>query len=201
MANREIAVHVAGGRASEEMFADLPPVDFLSVKLDQVATNLAALMATAGLTRSAIAEKCNWHKSRVSYVLSGEDNLTLKTIMEFAGAVGYDFDVHFRKFDELPARQPWEHGVTESLGLFPVQGNQSVMINMQTKHEVKADLDNGSGAPRYFSFVPVFDQSTMIPSLPGASTSTLQLVSSSLIANEVEYEYTHARTEKLRRFD
>lgn len=102
-------------RASDEMadmFADLPEMDLLTLKKDQVAIQLAALMSYAGRTRTSMADSLGWKKSRVSRVLSGNGNPTVKTIFEFCSVLDYDFDLVFRKPNESRANQPWQSSQT-----------------------------------------------------------------------------------------
>lgn len=66
------------------------------VKMQDVATDLARALAEAGQTRDSLAESLGWKSSRVAKVLSGESNLTLRTIYEVVKAMGLDFDVVLR---------------------------------------------------------------------------------------------------------
>jgi|GEM_PF-6703282 len=95
----------------EADFADILAVleaDDLSIKKDEVGTNLATLVAYSETTRSELAELLGWKKSRISRVLSGMENLTLRTIHDICKAIGYDFDVIFRKKDVAKSMQPWQ---------------------------------------------------------------------------------------------
>lgn len=79
------------------------------VKKNEVGSDLAALVAFARETRSAVANRLAWKESRMCKVLSGNENLTLKTIFELAHALGYDFQVVLKAAGQHRIPQPWEH--------------------------------------------------------------------------------------------
>lgn len=78
-----------------------------SVKID-VSVMLCSLLEKADISRSQLAEKLAWKPSRVTRVLSGDENLTLKTIFEVCHAAGMTYDVVVRKINEHQALQPWQ---------------------------------------------------------------------------------------------
>lgn len=78
-----------------------------SVKLD-VSVMLCSLLEKVGISRAQLAEKLGWKPSRVTRVLSGDENLTLKTIFEVCYAAGMTYDVVVRKLNEHQALQPWQ---------------------------------------------------------------------------------------------
>lgn len=82
-------------------------IDQFDEKKEQVANDLAALLAFSEVSRTELAEALSWKKSRISKVLSGNENLTLKTISEIVEKIDYDFDIIFRKKVNAPALQPW----------------------------------------------------------------------------------------------
>ncbi len=101
--------------------SDLPAVDIdtlwkdlfgshsgLVAKKSEVGADLAALVAFVGITRKTFAEKLGWKESRVSTVLSGDENLTLKTIYECCRELGFDFQVAIRTEGQSRFSQPWE---------------------------------------------------------------------------------------------
>lgn len=67
-----------------------------------------ALIHHSGVSRAELAEKLDWKLSRISKVLNGSQNLTIKTMVELAVALDYDFDIHFHKINEHRSLQPWE---------------------------------------------------------------------------------------------
>jgi plasmid maintenance system antidote protein VapI len=69
-------------------------------KTQDVAIELAAAVERAGLSRAALAKQLNWKPSRVTKVLTGTSNLTLKTIFQVCRAIGLEFDVVLRKAHE-----------------------------------------------------------------------------------------------------
>jgi transcriptional regulator with XRE-family HTH domain len=72
-------------------------------KAQDVAIALASAVETAGLTRAELAKKLDWKPSRVTKVLTGHSNLTLKTIFQVCHAIGLEFDVVLRKSNERAA--------------------------------------------------------------------------------------------------
>ncbi|MCL5254594.1 MAG: helix-turn-helix domain-containing protein [Gammaproteobacteria bacterium] len=65
------------------------------LKAQDIAVKLASAVAAQGLTQKALADRLGWKTSRVSKVLHGATNLTLKTMFQICEALGIDFDVHF----------------------------------------------------------------------------------------------------------
>jgi len=65
------------------------------LKAQDIAVNLANAVAQSGMTQKELADKLGWKTSRMSKVLHGASNLTLKTMFQVCEALGIDFDVHF----------------------------------------------------------------------------------------------------------
>ena len=82
----------------------------LKLKAQDTAVTLARAVAGSGLSQADLAKALDWKPSRVSRVLHGDSNLTLRTIMEVAEACDLDFDVILRRPGEPRAAQPWEQG-------------------------------------------------------------------------------------------
>lgn len=84
------------------------------LKAQNVAVDLIRAISEAGFTQSQIAAELNWKPSRVSRILHSAPNITLRTLHEFATALGLEFDVIYRHPGERRAAQPWEaHGMLE----------------------------------------------------------------------------------------
>ena len=101
------------------LFADLQaelPVLKSDLAKVAVAADLSVLLAQSNCTRSDLAKRLGWSRARVTQVLSGEGNLTIETVYAVAQALGHTFDVVFRKQDARRQPQPWERGVTISMG-------------------------------------------------------------------------------------
>ena len=109
-------------------FSEECPVD---IKKVAIATNFSALIHHVGKSKSEIADDLGWKRSRLSKVLSGEQNLTIKTMVDLSNAVGYDFDVIFHKSNVFSHRslQPWESNLLIQLN--PYQN--SVMVDIEPK--------------------------------------------------------------------
>lgn len=149
-----------------DLFGDLPPLDPFGLKKDEVAANLAALMARMSITRSQVAERLQWNKSRVTKVLSGRANLTLATLYEFTSCMGYDFDVVFRLIREKRALQPWQRIEITSVNIPPPKGDSQrtmseFVIEIQTPQEVMRDMESGNNKPIYFSLSRVPSENSL----------------------------------------
>lgn len=77
-------------------------------KAQEVAVQLAAAVRHAGINQADLAKKLGWKASRVSKVLTGNGNLTLRTIQQVAEAAGLEFDVILRSPSAQRPAQPWE---------------------------------------------------------------------------------------------
>ena len=69
------------------------------LKTVDVAADLTLLLHECGMSREDLASKLGWSSDRLSQVLSGHESITVQTIAFVAGALGYTFDVVFRKTD------------------------------------------------------------------------------------------------------
>ncbi len=78
------------------------------LKAVDVAADLTLLLHHAGQSRADLARALGWSRSRVTQVLSGQENLTVQTIAAVSKALGFTFDVAFRKTSALAAAQPWD---------------------------------------------------------------------------------------------
>lgn len=77
------------------------------LKTVDVAADLALLLTHAGKSRAELARELGWSRARVTQVLSGQENLTVQTIAAVAAALGFTFDVAFRKTADRATAQPW----------------------------------------------------------------------------------------------
>lgn len=144
----------------DDIFSDLEPIDPFNLKKDYLSAQLAALMSFSGKSRSALADELGWKKSRITNVLSGRSNLTIKTIWEFVSHCGFDFDVVFRAPDAERPRQPWQLSkpiINTSVLVRNVSVSDRathafghVVIQIQTAAEVAQDLHDGNHKSHYF---------------------------------------------------
>lgn len=65
------------------------------IKAQKIAVDLTNAFLQSGMTQQELADKLGWRPSRVSKVLHGASNLTLKTLFQVCRAMGMDFDVTF----------------------------------------------------------------------------------------------------------
>lgn len=71
------------------------------LKAQKVSVDLSSAFAKSGLSQKELADKLGWKASRVSKVLHGGSNLTLKTLFEICEALETDFDIQFGGYSEL----------------------------------------------------------------------------------------------------
>lgn len=81
------------------------------IKAQSVSTDLVRAISELGFSQSDLAQKLGWSPSRVSRVLHGSANLTLRTLHEFASVLGLEVDVIYRRAGENKPPQPWESTV------------------------------------------------------------------------------------------
>lgn len=67
------------------------------LKAQEVAVDLASEFAKSGMTQKELADQLGWKPSRVSKVLHGASNLTLKTLFEVCEALNIEFDIGFNR--------------------------------------------------------------------------------------------------------
>ncbi len=72
------------------------------LKAQEVAVGLASAFAQNGMTQKELADQLGWKTSRVSKVLHGASNLTLKTLFEVCEALNIEFNIDF---DRIGTRQ------------------------------------------------------------------------------------------------
>lgn len=82
-------------------------IDMSIVQMERIASDLVFLLKHSGLNRSELAKKLGCEKSRVTRVLSGDENLTIKTLTSVSESLGYGFDVVFYNKDYAKPKQPW----------------------------------------------------------------------------------------------
>lgn len=191
-----IPVFSAKPAECEDMFVDLPDMDLFELKKDQLATQLAALMSFAKKNRTSMADRLGWKKSRVTRVLSGSGNPTIKTIWEFCDALDYDFDVVFRSIGELPPKQPWQkvHQVgavpTDDVRYDDVEYLSEIRVTAHAPMQVAMDVFNGTYQPIYFSLDALQNSLGQIPIannwLPDMTLSTVS-VSSDIAAAQMKF--------------
>lgn len=78
------------------------------IKAQSVAVDLARATSELGFTQAQLAERLSWSPSRVSKVLHGSTNVTLRTIHEFTAALELEFDIIYRSMNTTRAPQFWD---------------------------------------------------------------------------------------------
>jgi transcriptional regulator with XRE-family HTH domain len=85
-----------------------------ALKAVDVAADLTLLLAHSGKTRAELARALKCSRARVTQVLSGQENLTVQTVAMYASAMGYTFDVTFRKAGSPAHVQPWQSPASQT---------------------------------------------------------------------------------------
>jgi len=67
------------------------------LKTVDVAADLTLLLHGSGLSREDLARRLGWSDDVLSEFLSGEDDMSIQATVRFALALGYTFDLVFRK--------------------------------------------------------------------------------------------------------
>lgn len=142
---------------SEFDFFDFSDVDPFFAKRNAVANEILSLISHEKISKKELSDKLDWAPSRLSKVLSGEQNITIKTITAISLALGYDFSIYFHKIFEKEMVQPWEQlsevsTIVHSYIFNEIkEPNINVNIHIQSKDEVISDLFYGCGKETYFS--------------------------------------------------
>jgi len=127
---------------------ELEPED---IQMEVVAADLSMLLVHANCSRSQLATNLGYKKSRISRVLSGDENLTLKTLTKVTDALGYTFDVIFHNKNYDRPKQPWtidrenKKNTTHKQTIKPKIFN----LELQTGDQVVSDVLAGKESDKY----------------------------------------------------
>lgn len=140
---------------SEFDFFDFSDVDPFFTKKNAVANELLALISHENISRKQLCESLDWAPSRLSKVLSGEQNITVKTITAISLALGYDFSIYFHKIHKKEMVQPWEKtsyisNISQVNTISEIK-KYNVNVHIQSKEDVMMDLLLGRGKESYLS--------------------------------------------------
>ncbi|MDN5638164.1 MAG: helix-turn-helix domain-containing protein [Staphylococcus equorum] len=115
-------------------------IDMSIIKMEQVASHLVGLLRHQNISRSELAKDLGWSKSRVTKVLSGDENLTIKTMTMITQKLGYDFDIIFHNKNYEKPKQPWqidrEKITTHQIAAQPSQSRPEIFLELQTGEQV-----------------------------------------------------------------
>lgn len=154
-------------------------VDMSVVKMEQVASHLVGLLRHHKISRSELAQKLGWSKGRVTKVLSGDVNLTIKTMTTITQKLGYDFDVVFHNKNYEKPKQPWQIDREKAaLHIATVTKQQvlrvdgvSLLFQLETGEEVVDSVLAGTEKDLYISV------SSAIKQLPSSQVSVTPQIS------------------------
>lgn len=134
---------------------ELEPED---VQKEVVAADLSMLLVHSNCSRSQLATDLGYTKSRISRILSGDENLTLKTLTKVADALGYTFDVIFYNENYNQPKQPWHiDRLNKAIYAAQMHSSSEIGLKIQGAEEVFKDLLAGKDAPYYISAGKTFD--------------------------------------------
>lgn len=156
-------------------------VDMSIIKMEQIASHLVGLLRHHKISRSELAQNLGWSKGRVTKVLSGDVNLTIKTISTITQELGYDFDVVFHNKNYEKPKQPWQidreraslnHAPALKQHVLHTDG-VSVMFQLETGEEVVDSVLAGAEKDFYISVSLPSRQlpSNQVPIIPQVSLS------------------------------
>lgn len=159
------------------------------INMELVAADLAILLHHSGLSRADVAQKLGWKKSRVTRVLSGDQNLTIKTISEFVEALGYTFDVVFYNKSYPKPKQPWQMDK-----MVKKIAKSEITIQLQTGDCVFRELLDGNDGDYYIridnkEFLNAKCEIQNIELSQNLLTQTVIQTFSESLFKEVSYEY------------
>ncbi|WP_111861336.1 helix-turn-helix domain-containing protein [Acinetobacter sp. CFCC 10889] len=150
-------------------------VDMSIVKMEQVASQLTGLLRHKKISRAELAQELGWSKGRVTRVLSGDVNLTLKTITTITQKLGYDFDVIFHNENYNKPKQPWQIDRDNNVIISSQQNTSEIemVFQMETGSQVVDAVLAGREKDLYISISSpsVLSQVSAIPSMTPKITS------------------------------
>ena len=133
-------------------------IDMSIIKMEQVASHLVGLLRHRKISRSELAQKLGWSKGRVTKVLSGDVNLTIKTITTITQSLGYDFEVIFHNKNYEKPKQPWRIDRDRLTPKVVLRDNYpeafQVVLELQSGEEVVGDVLAGKERKYYVSAKP-----------------------------------------------
>lgn len=131
-------------------------IDISIVKMEQVASHLVGLLRHSNISRAELATQLGWKKSRVTRVLSGDENLTIKTISTITQQLGYDFDIVFHNKNYERPKQPWQTDKERRNHKLLTQHHEpTILFEIQTGEQVVSDVLAGKEKNLYVSVVTV----------------------------------------------
>lgn len=134
---------------------ELEPED---IQMEVVAADLSMLLVHANCSRSQLATNLGCKKSRISRILSGDENLTLKTLTKVADALGYTFDVIFHNKNYDRPKQPWHiDRLNNSVPALEIHLDDHIELRVQEGNEVFEDMLAGEDASYYIRLGKTFD--------------------------------------------
>lgn len=127
---------------------DLEPED---IQKEVVAADLSMLLVHSSYSRTKLGADLGYRKSRISRILSGDENLTLKTLTKVADALGYTFDVVFYNHNYQKPKQPWIIDREKRQVAVAKEVNKTKIFNIefQTDDQVASDFLAGNESDRY----------------------------------------------------
>jgi len=98
----------------DDLFDDLEPISRFEFDKISWAASLCSALAHKKISRSDLASTIGYSRGRITKILSGDENLTLKTISTLSEALGLGVELSFINEHNIKASQPWVLGITEA---------------------------------------------------------------------------------------
>lgn len=114
------------------------------LKAQKISVDLSSAVAKSGMSQKELADKLGWKTSRVSKVLHGGGNLTLRTLFEISEALKTDFDIQFGGNSQLKQQMEVVKVKTEQL---------DKMLAIKWRNPGRATKDEQSGLVSVLKFV------------------------------------------------
>lgn len=127
-------------------------LDATEIQMELVASDLALLLRHTGLKRTDLARELGVKKSRITRILSGEENLTIKSLTSVAEALDYTFDVVFYNKNYSKPKQPWT-----------VEREKRLRARVQEKLDISYDIKSvflSNNSSREIHIIPESEFST-----------------------------------------
>lgn len=141
------------------------------VQMELIANSLVFLLRHSDMSRTDIAHKLGWNKSRVTRILSGDENLTIKTISQFVEALGYTFDVVFYNQNYPRPKQPWQ--IDKELVTVP---KPKYLVQIQNVDDTRDDFENENYGDYYIRVDELNTETQASISMPITMFETISIM-------------------------
>lgn len=86
-------------RTLTDMYGGKVMVDKSAIYVSKIVKQLDDLIKESGLTYKEVADTLEWSEDKVRMILSGDSGLNIHELTHISGALGYAFDIVFKKHE------------------------------------------------------------------------------------------------------